>query len=264
MTRKMIAELFKGPEEDRMQQAADVLLDARRTLQPIADLPVDLRPTSLDEAYFLQDLVLEAFGDVGGWKVGASNPEAEPACAPMPASTMAKSGVIIAESFRRMRGVEAEIAFQLGRDLPVRSAPYTRDEVVEAIASCHPAIELMESAFIDPDRADRLSVIGDLQSHGGFIYGDPVPGGESLNFSKESAVMVVDGVVRTEDGTNGAGPDLLRLVEWLANQAQYRTGGLAEGQWITTGSWTGRLLAFRGSEVIARFKYAGTAALRFA
>jgi 2-keto-4-pentenoate hydratase len=53
----MIAELFKGPEEDRMQQAADVLLDARRTLQPIADLPVDLRPTSLEEAYFLQDLV---------------------------------------------------------------------------------------------------------------------------------------------------------------------------------------------------------------
>jgi hypothetical protein len=39
---------------------------------------------------------------------------------------------------------------------------------------------------------------------------------------------------------------LLRLVLWLANEAQSRTGGLLAGQWITTGSWTGKNLTDSG------------------
>ena len=38
-----------------MMSAADMLLDARRTNQPIVDLPADLRPQTLEEAYFVQD-----------------------------------------------------------------------------------------------------------------------------------------------------------------------------------------------------------------
>ena len=53
-----------------------------------------------------------------------------------------------------MRGVEAEIAFLIGKDLPPRPSPYTRDELVGSIASCHPAIELLESALRDPDAAE--------------------------------------------------------------------------------------------------------------
>ena len=38
--------------------------------------------------------------------------------------------------------------------------------------------------------------------------------------------MNVDGFVRVTNGKNAAGGDLLRLVLWLANDAQGRTGGL--------------------------------------
>jgi 2-keto-4-pentenoate hydratase len=60
------------------------------------------------------------------------------------------SGELIAKQFRRLRGVEAEIAFLLGKDLPPRAAPHSREELVIAIASCHPAIELLESALLNP------------------------------------------------------------------------------------------------------------------
>ena len=65
--------------------------------------------------------------------------------------------------------------------------------------------------------------------------------------------MNVDGFVRVTNGKNAAGGDLLRLVLWLANEAQSRTGGLLAGQWITTGSWTGKILADSGSVALARF-----------
>ena len=47
-----------------------------------------------------------------------------------------------------MRGIEAEVAFRLGRDLPPRAAPYTRAEVMAALATAHPAIEVLEFAPI--------------------------------------------------------------------------------------------------------------------
>jgi hypothetical protein len=147
--------ILTGADKDRLYQAADVLLEARRTLQPIDDLPPALRPKTLEEAYYVQDVMLQALGTVGGWKVGAATPEATPLFAPMPLVGLAASGDSIAKQFRRLRGVEAEIAFLIGKDLPPRSTPYSRDELVDSIASCHPAIELLESALRDPDAADR-------------------------------------------------------------------------------------------------------------
>jgi 2-keto-4-pentenoate hydratase len=256
-------EPLNGVEKNRLHQAAEMLLEARRTLQPVDELPPGLRPTTLEEAYFIQDVMLQALGKVGGWKVGASAPDATPLYAPMPTVSFSPNGERVAKQFRRMRGVEAEIAFLLGKDLSPRAAPYSREELVDAIASCHPAIELLESALLDPETADRLTAIADLQSNGGFIAGPPVSGWADFNFASESAQMNVDGFVRVENGKNAAGGDLLRLVLWLANEAQSRTGGLLAGQWITTGSWTGKILADSGSVALARFPQLGEVTVRF-
>jgi 2-keto-4-pentenoate hydratase len=253
-----------GVDRDRLHQAAEILLEARRILKPIDDLPPAVRPKTLEEAYFVQDVMLQALGKGGGWKVGAPKPEATPLCAPMPLEGFAASGQSIAMQFRRLRGVEAEIAFRMGKDLPPRSVPYSRDEVVEAIASCHPAIELLESALLDPDAAERLTSIADLQSNGGFVHGEALEDWQSIDFGKQSAEMNVDGFVRVTGGKNAAGGDLLRLVVWLANEAQPRTGGLLAGQWITTGSWTGKILADSGSTVVARFPHLGEVRVHFA
>jgi 2-keto-4-pentenoate hydratase len=252
-----------GVDRERLDQAAEMLLEARRTLQPIDDLPAAVRPTTLEEAYYVQDRMLEALGTVGGWKVGAPSPDAMPRYAPMPGETFARNGEEIAKDGRRLRGVEAEIAFLMGKDLPLRSTPYTREELIDAIASCHPAIELLEAALVDPDAADRLTAIADLQSNGGFVSGEAVPGWQDLNLAEESAQLNVDGFVRVTGGKNSAGADLLRLVLWLANDAQERTGGLFHGQWITTGSWTGKVLAESGSTVTARFPQFGEVSIRF-
>lgn len=256
---------LSGLDRDRMHRAAELLLRARRELMPLADLPEDLRPTTLQEAYALQDMVGLALFPLGGWKVGAPSPDATPSYAPMPAwGGFIPSGSRISRDLRRLRGVEAEIAFHLGQDLPPRDQPWTRDEVVAAIASAHPAIELLESAFLDPDKATRLSTIGDLQSNAGFAYGPAVPDWQSIDLTRESVSVYVDGEVRF-DGTasNTAGTDLLRLVLFLANEGTARTGGLRAGDWITTGSWSGKTLASAGQEVLVRFSHFGEVEITF-
>lgn len=262
------AEQHKIPalDNDRMYQAAEILLKARREVMPVPELPVKLRPHTLDEAYSLQDIMITAMGPVGGWKVGAPSPDATPVFSAMPLwGGFAKSGDRISSSFKRLRGVEAEIAFCLGKDLPPRPQPYTRKEVIDAIDSAHPAIELLESAYFDFDAVDRFSMIGDLQVNGGFVRGPEVPNWQNYDLAEESVSVAINGVVRFEGkASNAAGTDLLRLVTWLANEGSYRTGGLKYGQWITTGSWSGKAFALAGSTVEVRFSRFGGVHFTFA
>jgi len=259
--------MISGERKAKLMEAANLLLDARRTGQTIADLPVELQPVDMAEVYFVQDTMAAAYGPIGGWKIGAATADSTPMFAPMPKLWIAENGAELANSPGsaqwRFRGLEAEIAFLMGDDLPPRSTPYAREEVVRAIASCHPAIEVLESGMLDPMVAARMSMLADMQIHGGFVYGPAYAGWEAIDFSKETVMLAVDGTVRVErTGSNTSG-DLMRLLPYLANEGAGRTGGLKAGDWVTTGSWIGYVPGAAGATVDVRFGTAGRVELRF-
>jgi 2-keto-4-pentenoate hydratase len=256
--------MMTGRREAELMEAANLLLEARRTLVGLADLPAELCPADETEIAFVQDTIAEAYGAVGGWKVGAESLEAVPNCAPMPRIWIGPSGSRLTRAGHRLHGLEAEIAFLLSGNLPVRATRYSDEEVYAAVASCHPAIEVIESGLIKPtDPAVRVAKDADLQMHGGFVYGAAYADWRSVAFENEPVSLAVDSVVRVEAvGYNKAG-NLLRLLPWLANEGSARTGGLRAGQWITTGSWTGVTFGMAGSTADARFETMGSVALRF-
>ncbi len=251
--------------ESVLYRPANTLLDSRRTGVPLKDLPEEQRPVSEEESFFVQDVMMKAYGDIGGWKIGARGPEAVPFFAPMPLYTVGENGSLFRGPLHRLHGAEAEIAFRIGRDLPPIGTPYSRDEVVAAIGSCHPAIEIIESAFVQPLEVPREWMFADMQMHGGFVAGPPITNWQQIDWAKERVTLLVDGSVRVEnEGSNPGGTDLVRLLVYLANEGAKRTGGLKEGQFVTTGSWTGVTWATAGASVIAKFEHAGEAALTFA
>jgi 2-keto-4-pentenoate hydratase len=252
-----------GAREAQLMEAANLLMDARRTLTPMVDLPKDLQPVTMDEAYVVNDVMSLAYEEIGGWKIGAPSPEATPSYGPMPKAWIWPNGVRLCKASHRYRGLEAEIAFLLGEDLPPRDTPYTRDEAIAAVASCHPAIEVLESGLMDPVAANKLSKDADLQMHGGLVYGAAIPNWKDIDFTKEHVTLSIDGTVRVErTGSNTSG-DFLRLLPWLANEGSTRTEGLRAGDWITTGSWTGNVQAIAGASVDVQFATAGRVELKF-
>ena len=113
--------------ESQLLEAANLLLNARRTLTPIANLPAELIPVSPEETYFIQDRVAEAFGPVGGWKVGAGSLEATPTCGPMPAAWIAASGALLsAENHRFPRPRSRDRLPAQIRPAPARHALHRR------------------------------------------------------------------------------------------------------------------------------------------
>ncbi len=248
-----------------LRETADVLLAARRTNTPFEELPEALKLATEEEAFYVQDVMAEAYGPIGGWKIGARGPEGVPFFAPMPKAWMGENGTLFSGTTHRLRGTEAEIAFQIGEDLPPRATPYTRDEVIAAIGGCHPAIEVLESAYTDPMAVPRESMMADMQIHGGFVAGPAIADWQTIDWAAEKVTLLADGVVRVENtGSNPGGSDLLRLLVFLANEGAGRTGGLKRGDWVTTGSWTGVTWAGGGAEVVVEFSHSDRVSLQFA
>ncbi len=246
----------------QLDEAADICLNARSTGNLIDNLPAALQPQTLEEAYVVQDEMIKAYLPIGGWKIGGP-PTADPFFAPMPKAWMAASGSTLKGI--RFRAVEAELGFLIGKDLPPRSTPYSRAEIIDAIASCHPAIEVLEMAFPTPEGKEKFTLFGDMQQHGGFVYGAAFADWQKLDLAQESVKLTMDGVlVMEKTASNPAGTDLVRLIVFLANEGAARTGGLKKGDWITTGSWTGNTPAGANASVDVKFAHAGAVSLRFA
>ncbi len=196
------------------------------------------------------------FAGIGGWKVGAPGPEAPPICGALPLEGVVASPATLSSRTHTLRGIEAEVSFRIAHDLPRRATPYTRAEVIAAIAAAHPAIEVLESRYLDPDAVDPLTNLADTQSHGGFVYGAPVEHWEAIDFAAETVEQYVDGTLQKSGVGNPAG-DMIRLVVWLANEGAVWAGGLKAGQFVTCGSWTGKALVGPSARVRVRFPSLG-------
>ena len=236
-----------------VEAAATLLLAPWRDPRHLLDaLPEALRPRTEADAYAVQRAVIAGLGPIGGWKVGAPGPDAPPNCAPMPMTGILSSPASLPGARFTLRGIESEIAFRMGRDLPPREAPYRREEVIEAIASCHPALEVLQSRFQDDGTLDAPTRLADFLSHGGFVFGPAIEGWQTRDFASQVVVQEVDGAEQRRGTGNPAG-DMIRLVTWLADSGTRWAGGLRAGQFVTCGSWTGKSVVAPDAVVRVRF-----------
>jgi 2-keto-4-pentenoate hydratase len=238
--------------------AADALLRARRDRAWIEALPEGARPADAAEVAAIQRLVAEGRGPVGGWKVGAANPQAEPGAAPLNVVDLHLTPEPLSASRFNVTGVEAEIAYMLGRDLPPREAPYSREEVLDAVESLHPVIEIVDTRFTRLKVADPLSHNADQVNHGALVVGPALADWRAIDPVNQPVRLLFDGqVVMEHVGGNTAG-DPVRLLQWLADTGARAYGGLTAGMIITTGSCTGLEMVDPGTRILAEFPGLGS------
>jgi 2-keto-4-pentenoate hydratase len=242
----------------KASQAAELLLAVRADpSRALAELPEALRPADRAEAYAVQRLVASGFDGIGGWKVGPFGDTDEPACSPLPAAVVVASPSRC-DSAGRQNFIEAEVSFTIGCDLPPRAEPYGREEIIAAMATAHPTIELLQSRYSDLDAVQPLSALADCQSHFALIVGPGRGDWHGIDFDAEVVEQYVDGKLAATRQGNPAG-DMVRLVQWLANTGSVWAGGLKAGQVVTCGSWTGKSLVGANADMRVHFPSLGEA-----
>lgn len=247
-----------------LQDMARLLLAARAGGPRPVSLPWPLQGPV--DAYAVQDATLAALGPIGGWKVGAGNPEVTPHCAPLPAEGIVPSGSVLATSRYTSSLLELEVALRVGTDqLDVGHDLPTPTELAQCFDAVLPAIEVVETRLAEGRDAPAMAKLADLQSHGALVVGAPsldmTPGALDLRTVQATLWFGDDCAARTTGGNPAQ--DMWRLVGWLARHCSERGVPLRKGQIVTTGSCTGMIAAPAGRMVRGQVGSIGEVTLHF-
>ena len=199
---------------------------------------------TLREGYAVQ-AHLESFVNdtVAGWKIAATSTEGQkhigvdgPIAGRLFNSKMNASPARVSLTNNAMGVVECEFVFVLGHDLPPDAKPYSREDVLQAVAALHPGVELPNSRFVDFANAGAAQLAADNACAHQMVVGDVVEGAwRTLDLSKvRTSIRVNDEVVCRGSGADALGHPLDALT-WLANSHGERDRGLLAGQFVTTG-----------------------------
>jgi 2-keto-4-pentenoate hydratase len=239
-----------------ISHAVQSLLEARRSGIQVA--PPFALPDR-DAVYAIQDGVAAATGPITGWKVGARTPTAEPNPAPLLAGALVKSPARFDGKAMHMIGVEIEISFHIVRDIAARDEPVGREEALAAVGDAFVGMEVVDTRLADFKQADPEWLLADNQMNHALVVGDGVKDWARLDWPDLQVRLVIDGnIVVDQRGGLGA-VDPVRPLAWMIDHAVRRRGGLAKGQAITTGSWTGLRYFPPGTQ--ARGEFSGLGAV---
>jgi 2-keto-4-pentenoate hydratase len=226
----------------RLNAMAHWMWDARRQRLPYRNLPDELRPASIAEAYAAQEayyrLAEPLYGAVAGAKIATTTKVMQQ----LMGITHPCGGAIFARTIHaspaRLRTadfvnlrLESEIALKLGADLPASRAPWTRDKVAPAVAGAMPAFELIEDRNADYAHTEAASLIVENCWNGGVVIGTAKP-------VSAAALVGIAGrlTIGGKSMGEGAAEDPYATLAWLANHLAERGRDLKAGMVVITGS----------------------------
>jgi len=226
----------------RFNAMARWMWDARQRRLPYRNLPDELRPASIAEAYAAQEayyrLAEPVYGAVAGAKIATTTKVMQqlmginhPCGGAIFARTIHVSPTKLRTAdFVNLR-IESEIALKLGADLLATGAPWTRETVAPAVASAMPAFELIEDRNADYTHTEVTSLIVENCWNGGVVIGAPKP-------ASCAALIGITGrlTIGGKPVGEGAAEDPCATLAWLANHLAERGRGLKAGMVVITGS----------------------------
>jgi 2-keto-4-pentenoate hydratase len=225
-----------------VRDAALYLDQAHRTRARYQNLPGEIAPATLPDAYAVQEALCRSWegrlGPIAGLKIATTTKVMQalmgidhPCGGMIFASRVHTSPASIVKSDYGNVRLESERAVRLGRDLPGRDTPYTGADVRDAVSEVMAAFELIEDRFADYKSTKALSLIADNAWNGGIVIGEPIRAGDR-NLDGLAGRLIRNGL---EVGT-GKTDDPLGALAWLANLAIERGRPMEAGMVVITGS----------------------------
>jgi 2-keto-4-pentenoate hydratase len=259
-------------DDNSVRAAADLLWEHWQAGRQLGELPVALRPHSRREGYAIQALLEKrSASPLFGWKIAATSAAGQahigvdgPIAGRLLRERVSESGATVSTHGNHMRVAEPEFAFRMGRDLPSREPEYSTEEVIQAVESIHPAIEVPDSRYEDFARVGAAQLIADDACAHLFVLGAAARyEWRALDLAEHSVHAGIEGAApRAGRGSNVLGDPRVALT-WLANEISRLGITLKAGQVITTGTCMTPLEVSPGDKVSADFGVLGRISVAF-
>ncbi|WP_426438298.1 2-keto-4-pentenoate hydratase [Bradyrhizobium genosp. P] len=257
---------------DQIAAASRALHDHWRAGTKLGNLDSAIRPRDRAEGYAVQAALEKTSREIlFGWKIAATSEAGQkhinvagPLAGRILAETVIADGGTAAMTGNEMRVGEPEFAFRMARDLPPRPTPYTVQEVLDAVATLHPAIEIPDSRFADFTAAGEAQLIADNACAHLFVLGPATSADwRAMDLVEQRPTIALRGQRYIGHGKNVLGDPRMPLA-WLANELRALGLTLRVGQAVTTGTCHPPLPIAAGDVFAADFGVLGKVSVRFA
>lgn len=231
-------------DKDKIAAAAKTLNDHWRAGTKLESLDTSMRPEDRAEGYAIQAaLAGHSTGKLFGWKIAATSEAGQkhinvsgPLAGRIFAEKVLADGGTASMKGNEMRVGEAEFAFRFAHDLPPRAKPYALQEVLEAVGTLHPAIEIPDSRFADFVKSGEAQLIADNACTHLFVLGEPTSADwRACDLIEERPVVTLRGEQHIGHGKNVLGDPRVALA-WCANELRALGITLRAGEIVTTGT----------------------------
>ena len=239
-----------GRGDAAARRASELLWTCWHQGRRLASIPESDRPQTREGGYAVQALLEERTASpLFGWKIAATSVAGQKhinVTGPLAGRLLREKVVDLSEpghgsaefefGVNHMKVAEAEFAFRLGRDLPPREQPYSVDDVLAAVATLHPAIEVPDSRFDDFTIVGAPSLIADNACAHQFVLGPAATTDwRALDLVEHTAIGTAGDLTREGKGANVLGDPRVALA-WLANELSGLGLTLKAGEVVTTGT----------------------------
>ncbi|HET9269102.1 MAG TPA: fumarylacetoacetate hydrolase family protein [Vicinamibacterales bacterium] len=229
----------------QLLDASNLLWDHWTGERRLDQIPEPIRPSTRADGYAVQaTLEQRSSAPLFGWKIAATSVAGQkhinvdgPMAGRLLRERAFDSGATVPFGANHMRVAEAEFAFKMRRDLTPQWGPFSVGEVVEAVGSLHPAIEIPDSRYNDFTVVGAAQLIADNACAHYFVLGPAAPESwRELDLSTHALKGEVVGKLAREGvGANVLGDPRIALT-WVANELSSLGIILRAGQVVTTGT----------------------------
>jgi 2-keto-4-pentenoate hydratase len=253
-------------------------LEAARTLHGLwtsrgrfAALPENIRPSTRRDGYAVQQAFEQINGQtVSGWKIAATSVDGQrhinvdgPLAGRIYQDRLLPVGATVSLKDNLMHVAEIEFAFRFAQDLPPRAAEYTVDDVLAAVASVHPSIEVPDSRYEDFVKVGTAQLIADNACACLFILGPSATDWKDFDYLNQSITVTLNNeVIDSGYGRNVLGDPRVALT-WIVNELSSIGVTMKAGQFVTTGTCRVPVKVQPGDAVHAEFGKLGQVGCKF-
>ena len=240
----------------------------------VAFPPPQVMPGDERTAYKVQDAFLKTLvprqGPVVGYKIALTSPQIlqqtglkGPCYGPIRKKRLFEhKATVRADRWTRL-GVELEVIFVIGRDVPKPRKPYDRHSIAAYVGEVRAGFELIEDRGADYTRLSENGLIMDVGWNGGSLIAQHNKNWRNLDLGALNGTIYFDGKeVRAGHSGDVLGHPLNALA-WLANKLGEHGKTLKKGMIVSSGSMVACQFVPPGSTAVGKIEGLGEVSLKY-
>lgn len=245
------------------KKASDILIGHWQNGTTLAELPSNLRPTSIAQGYEIQSHIKRVTtSPLWGWKIAATSIHGQkhinvdrPLAGHILAERVTPYGEKVPLGSNRMKVAELEFAFRVGKDIEPRAlGVWDMDEVMDAVDGLFLGSEIPDSRYEDFVTVGAAQLIADNACADRYVLGPEVKDWKGKDLIEHKVRGWIEGTGEMREGKGGMVLGDPRIaMTWIANELGKYGMTLRKGEFVTTGTCVFPLSVKPGDRLIGDY-----------